>query len=77
MADGGIALAPATRDFRLQHGDTGIQLRDRQRIEILLRQRRERVVRPFRKSFFRVHGRIVDRRGGAVNKPGGEFDGDG
>ena len=58
------------RDLRLQGLDPLLELRDRHRIEVLLAECDERVIRLAREKFLEVHSRIVDRRGPQVNKPG-------
>jgi len=45
-----------TRDLRLQGLDPLVELRDRYRVEVLLAQCDERVVRLARKELFEVHG---------------------
>src|SRR4051812_46826498 len=57
------------RDFSLQKRDPLRQLVDRYRIEILLGERDQRIVRFAREEVLEVHGgRIVDPAAGQVNK---------
>src|SRR5436190_5492353 len=55
-------------DLRLQHLYPRVELLDRQRIEILLRQELQRIVRLVRKELVEIHWQSVDRSGGQVNK---------
>ena len=62
-----VALDPD--DFNFQRLDPLQKLLDRHRVEVLLCERDERVVRLAREKVFQIHGGIVDRHRGQVNKP--------
>lgn len=55
MVNGGFNLLPTSRDFRLQRRDPRFQLGDRQRIEILAREQRHRIILALRKVVVWVH----------------------
>lgn len=69
MIHGGGATCAAADDLGLQRPDARVEFVDGEGIEILPRERRQRLVRPRGKSFFLGHVRIVDRARRAVNKP--------
>jgi len=56
MINGAIPVLPDTRDFRLEVGDAAIELGDRQRIEILPGERRDRIIGLAREILVRIHG---------------------
>ena len=68
MVDGAFHLLPAPPDLAFQNGDARLQFPDRQRVEILHDQRRERVGNACGEILVRVHRRIVDPAPAAVNK---------
>lgn len=57
------------RDLRFQGFDPGIELLDRHRVEVLLLQRLDRIVRLAWKELVEIHGGIVDPAAVQVNKP--------
>ena len=46
MVNGALFMLVNARDLALQRGDARVELGDRQRIEVLFHQERERFVRP-------------------------------
>ena len=56
-------------DFVFQRIDSGVQLLDRHRIEVLLSERNERIVGLAREQLIQIHGRVVDPTLHDVNKP--------
>ncbi len=68
MVNGMVDSGARAGNFRLQRRDARVQLIDGQRIEILLRQRGERIAGGFRKEVFQVHDRIVDPSRESVNE---------
>jgi len=71
MVNGAFHFSARPGDFRLEHRDPLLEFLDRQRIEVLAHQFRERVARFFRQELVKIHGRNVDRRGDDVNKAPG------
>ena len=67
MVNGGFNLFTGARDLAGQRRDPRLELGHRQRIEVLLRQRGERVAGGLREKIVRIHVASVDRHGGAVN----------
>ncbi|MDB5711994.1 MAG: NAD(P)H-quinone oxidoreductase, partial [Sphingomonas bacterium] len=72
MVNGAFHFSAGTGDFRLEHRDPLLEFLDRQRIEVLAHQLRERVARFFRQELVKIHGQNVDRRGDDVNKAAGQ-----
>jgi hypothetical protein len=56
MINGAIPVLPDTRDFHLEIGDAAVELGDRQRIEILSGERRDRIIGLSREILVRIHG---------------------
>ena len=54
MINGALHMIADARDFTFQRGDPRLQFRNRQRIEILFHQDRERVARA-RQILFGIH----------------------
>jgi len=52
----------------LKRGDSGVQLLDRQAIDILLHEKHQGIAGRFREQLVQVHGVIVDPPGQTVNK---------
>jgi NADPH:quinone reductase len=69
MSLGPLHVRLDARDLRLQRLDPRVQLLDRDRVEVLLRERDERIVGLARKEVFQIHRASVDPRGCQVNKP--------
>lgn len=69
MINGGVNFAPDARNFRLQRRNPGMQLVDREGIEILPGERGEGIALPFWKNIVHIHAESVDRCVGHVNKP--------
>ena len=67
MVNGAFNLSSDARDLGFQPGDAGMELLDRERIEILARQRGDGVVGAAGEIVFRAHQRIVDPRARPVN----------
>ncbi|RIA37798.1 hypothetical protein DFR49_3686 [Hephaestia caeni] len=55
MVNGGVAVATNPPDLRFQRGNPRVEFGDRQRIEILTRQHRQRVVAPEGKILLGIH----------------------
>ena len=71
MVNGAFHFSTRPGDFRLEHRDPLLEFLDRQRIEVLAHQFRERVARFFRQELVQIHAQNVDRRGDDVNKAAG------
>lgn len=56
MAGGGVYLASGSRDLSLQPRYPGVKLLNRQRVQILQTQQRQRVARSLRQVIVGVHG---------------------
>ena len=67
MVNGAFNLSSDARDLGFQPGDTGLELLDGERIEILARQRGDGIVGAAGEIVFRAHQRIVDPRARPVN----------
>lgn len=59
MVNGAFDLAPDAGDFGLQRDDAGFQLRNRQAVEILAYQKRQRIVAAYR-DVVHIHAHNVD-----------------
>jgi NADPH2:quinone reductase len=66
MVNGALHMLLYADDFTLQRGDPRVELGDRQRIEVLFDQERERFVGP-RQILVGIHGDSVDRADSRVN----------
>lgn len=71
MVNGGGNFRFDASDFRFQRGDAGGEFVDRQRIEILALEQRQRIFRLARKEIVEIHGRKLTPGRGQVNKRGG------
>ena len=71
MINRAVYFLPATHDLGFERGYACFQLRDRQRIKVLARELRDRIVVATRKNLVGVHGGNVDRTGRDVNKTPG------
>ena len=69
MVNGIINAGSAAGDLALQRRDPRVQLIDGERVEILPKQRRQRIAGRLGKEIFQVHIRIVDPLRTTVNKP--------
>jgi len=67
VVNGAFNLSSDARDLGFQPGDAGMELLDRERIEILARQRGDGIVGAAGEIVFRAHQRIVDPRARPVN----------
>lgn len=67
MVNGALYFLPTSRDLRLQRSDAGLKLGDRQRIEILAREQRHRIVLSRRKVVVGGHGQRFGCMGARVN----------
>ena len=56
MVNGGFNLLARPADLGLQRGDTAVQFLDRPGVEILARERGQRIVRTLREKFIQIHG---------------------
>ena len=56
MVNGALFMLVNARDLPLQRGDARVELGDRQRIEVLFDQERERIAGP-RQILVGIHGR--------------------
>lgn len=68
MVNGMINFCTTSDDFGLERRDARVQLINRQAIEIVARELRERVIGSARENFFSVHAANVDRSAQQVNK---------
>lgn len=68
MVNGLFNFATNPKDFRLEPPDPLVEFLDGQRIEILLAEQGQRIIRPLRENVFGVHVRNVDRPAARVNK---------
>lgn len=55
MVNGALHMGAHPSDFSLQRGDARVQLRDRERVQILSGQRVQRIARPTREILFGLH----------------------
>lgn len=56
MIYGAFSLDPTANDFRLQRGDSGVELGDRKGIQVLPGKLGQRITRLFREILVQVHG---------------------
>src|SRR3546814_6192237 len=68
MVNGGFNLCLHARDLAFQDGDAGVELLDRQWIEVLLDEQSQRVAWFVRKELIQIHGARVRRPHVGVNR---------
>jgi len=56
MVNGACPMALYSRDFFFQRGDARVELLDRQWVEVLARELRQRIVAPKRQILVGIHG---------------------
>lgn len=75
MVNAALTMFANPRDLRLQRGDTGVELGDGERIQILPAEFGQKIAAFAGEEFLHVHARSVDRSGPQVNKSRGEAKG--
>ncbi len=68
MVNGMFEFSAGAGHLGFEQGDSGLQLGDGKRIEILAAERGDGIVASPGQEFFRIHIRKVDRKIRAVNK---------
>ena len=56
MVNGAFNFVSNTLNLAFKHGNAGLQLVYRQRVQILLHQQNQRIIRATREEFVHIHG---------------------